>query len=382
MTDTKNAWMESWLKAQQSYWKSWADLARFGDKAPAMPKSPWAEGLDQWWQALSPLAPPDGRAVFDKLMDMAKGYFGLAERFVADRADKNDPMEVLNGWLEAMRQSWSAWRPGTAPLTAGNPLKDMMAFWDLPMDTWNRMAANIMPMPGDFTQAFHPEGAAPGMGALHEQMNRFLSIPAVGYTREAQEQQQRLSQLAMDYAAATQAYQMAFAKLALETTQKFQRAMLQEAENGKPVGSLREVYDRWVELAEAAYAEFVMTDEYRALYGRLVNSLLALKAQMARLVDEGLETLHMPTHAEISTLQRRQQELRRENLRLNKTLKGMQEQLTALLAQAPQTPPPGKSARPAAKAIVKPAVKRAAAQKVATRPASAASKSKSGGNKK
>ena len=194
------------------------------------------------------------------------------------------------------------------------------------MDTWQRLAANIVPMPGDFTQAYHPEGT----GAMRDQMNRFLSIPAVGYNRESQEQFQILAQRQMDYATATQAYQMAFGKLAAETARKFQESLQARASDAAPISSLRELYDQWVEMSEAAYGEFVMTGEYQKLYGQLVNSLLALKQQMARMVDQSLEAMHMPTHAEISTLQCRQQELRRDNLRLHKEIKEIHKQLEAL----------------------------------------------------
>ena len=50
-------------------------------------------------------------------------------------------------------------------------------------------------------------------------------------------------------------------------------------------------------MSEAAYADFVMTQEYQTLYGRLVNSLLATKQQMALMVEQALEAMHMPTYA-------------------------------------------------------------------------------------
>jgi class III poly(R)-hydroxyalkanoic acid synthase PhaE subunit len=158
----------------------------------------------------------------------------------------------------------------------------------------------------------------------------------------------------MDYVAATQAYQMAFGKLGAETARKFQASLQGRAKEDKPISSLRELYDQWVETSEAAYAEFVMTEEYQKLYGHLVNSLLALKQQMARMVDQTLEAMHMPTHAEIRTLQCRQQELRRENLRLRKEIKDIHRQLADIRENLPQpvaskvaAAAPGKTAAPA-----------------------------------
>lgn len=369
---TANDWMDGWMDAQRAYWQSWANLARRGTPAPEAPGNPFTDGLSQWWRTLAPMAPDAGKEVFDRLIQASQGYFSLAERFMAGADQADNGMKALDDWLDGMRGMWDDWsRAGStfAPGMAGMPdFKGLTTFWDLPMDTWNRLAANVMPMPGDFTRAFHPEGANPA----HEQINRFLSIPAVGYTRESQEQYQALARKQMDYLAATQAYQAAFGKLGATTTTAFQHALRERAREDKPIGSLRELYDLWVEMSEAAYADFVMTNEYQTLYGRLVNTLLALKQQMARMVDQGLEAMNMPTHAEISTLQCRQQELRRENLRLNREIKEMRKQLDALveqLATAPGHAPAPESAEPAEAA---PAPKpRARATKTTTSPTGA-----------
>jgi class III poly(R)-hydroxyalkanoic acid synthase PhaE subunit len=352
-------------------------MAQRGMKAPEAPKNPLADGLAQWWQAVSPMAPPAGREVFDKLMDVSKGYYTMAERFMAGAQAKPDGgMEAINGWLDGMQKMWGDWsQMGAAFRPDGlfktDQFKGLNTFMDLPMDTWNRLAANIMPMPGGFGHAFEHGGTQP----MQDQMNKFLSTPAVGYSRESQEQFQVLAQRQMDYLAATQAYQMAFGKLGMESAKGFQAALQERVKEGKPISSLRELYDQWVEMSEAAYAEFVMTPEYQALYGRLVNSLMALKQQTARMVDQALEAMNMPTHTEITTLQCRQQELRRDNLKLHKELKSIQAQLEAmrqsmLQAQsAPKTAAPVAEPAPAKAAVHKAAAPKPAAAKPAAKPA-------------
>jgi class III poly(R)-hydroxyalkanoic acid synthase PhaE subunit len=384
-----NDWTESWMNSQQNYWKSWADLAQRGMKAPEAPKNPLADGLAQWWQAVSPMAPPEGREVFDKLMEVSKGYYAMAERFMTGAQAKPDGgMEAINSWLDGMQKMWGDWsQMGAAFRPDGlfktDQFKGLNTFMDLPMDTWNRLAANVMPMPGGFGHAFQPGGTQP----MQDQMNKFLSTPAVGYSRESQEQFQVLAQRQMDYMSATQAYQMAFGKLGMESAKGFQAALQARVKEGKPISSLRELYDQWVEMSEANYAEFVMTPEYQALYGRLVNSLMALKQQTARMVDQTLEAMNMPTHVEITTLQCRQQELRRDNLKLHKELKSIQTQLEAmrqsmLLAQTAakaSEPAPAKAAAPktvAAAVESKPAASKTAAVKAAPKPAAAKSAAK------
>ena len=110
MADISKTWMNDWLESQQGYWKAWGELAQRGMRAPEAPKNPWADGINQWWKAVSPMAPPEGRDVFDKLMDVSRGYFTLAEQAMSgvSGGGKAVGMEALNGLLENMQKVWSS----------------------------------------------------------------------------------------------------------------------------------------------------------------------------------------------------------------------------------------------------------------------------------
>ena len=67
--------------------------------------------------------------------------------------------------------------------------------------------------------------------------------------------------------------------------------------------------------SEAAYADFVMSDEYQVVYGDLINTLMRVRKDMNELAEQQYRLLHIPTRSEIDTMQHRQQEnrhLRRE----------------------------------------------------------------------
>jgi regulator of replication initiation timing len=85
-----------------------------------------------------------------------------------------------------------------------------------------------------------------------------------------------------------------------------------------------------------------MSDEYQTVYGDLVNSLMALKRHLALMVDEGLEAMNIPSRSEINTLQKRQQELRRENHALRaeiESLKDMMQKTTSRSSAATEAKP-------------------------------------------
>jgi hypothetical protein len=70
----------------------------------------------------------------------------------------------------------------------------------------------------------------------------------------------------------------------------------------EPISSLREIYDQWVEMSEAAYAEFVMTEEYQSAVRSLGKQSAGAQTADGAHRRSDLEAMHMPTHAEISTL--------------------------------------------------------------------------------
>ncbi len=121
--------------------------------------------------------------------------------------------------------------------------------------------------------------------------------------------------------------------------ERLSKKIIDRAEQGEEIKSLREAYDLWVDCCEEAYNDIVFTKAYQDAYGNLVNALMALKHHSQGMVDEFMGALNMPTHKGVTTLQCRQQELRRELMEIRSRLgehvskadlKGVQAELDAL----------------------------------------------------
>ncbi len=153
-----------------------------------------------------------------------------------------------------------------------------------------------------------------GAGAAAEPRGALAELPGspgVGYAREAWAQQQKLLRLALDYQRALEAYTQVFARTGAEAMQRLQQSLAGMAERGESVTSTRVLYDLWVDCCEDVYADTVSAPEYAELYGRLVNSLMALRHQQRVIADDALGALNMPTREELDTLHRRLQQARR-----------------------------------------------------------------------
>jgi class III poly(R)-hydroxyalkanoic acid synthase PhaE subunit len=328
MTEQK-FWNNDWMAVQQKYWENWTEMSRkaMGMAQPA--KSPWEQGMEHWWQAVAPAAPDVSQDFMGKMMEQGKQFFRMAEDFARNlqanggTADWND---VLNKTFSDLQQSFA----GTMQPGGDDALHKMMAFWEMPLDNWQRMLSSLSLVPGDVLRNM-PHGGP------QENLNRFLSAPGLGYAREEQGQQQKMLRLLLEYQKAMQEYMQFFSNLGLLSVDRMRQRVGKAVEDGETIDSARALYDNWVSCCEEVYGEQVMTPEYAQIHGHLVNSLMGVKKQMGAMVDEFIGALNMPTRAELRTLQERMQENRRE-------IKQLRAEMTAMKAQMAGQPAAGQGA--------------------------------------
>lgn len=345
---------DNWLKLQQQYWES---LTEMGRKAMGMEtstqnpwdSSPWSAAMDQWWKAVQPGTNDPSKQFMDRLMEQGKAYFSTIEHFtqgLANTDGADTSWAALNKTFEDMQVAFSG---GWDKFGVDDNMRRMMGFWEMPLDNWQRMMSSTSPMlPGDLLRNM-PHGD------VKENMDRMLSAPGLGYTREEQAQYQDLTRRMLDYQRAMQEYMGFFGKLGVQSVQRLKDIIKSRAEANEPIDSARVLYDNWISCCEAVYAEEVSTAEYSRIHGHLINAQMALKQRMAVMVDESLGAMNMPTRSELRTIQDRVQEARRENKRLRRELDGFKRQLSQEPATGTRSAAPKKKTVARKKTVAKPA---------------------------
>lgn len=172
-----------------------------------------------------------------------------------------------------------------------------------------------------------PPGAQPGSPVFDDWVKvaqDALSMPALGLTREQQEEQQALLRAWIDYAGHYQRYQALLQGV-------FERASATLHGQTPPTDadSMRSIYDRWVNLAEEGYADAALSDEFREVYASLVNAQMRLKLLQQGQVERAAVQLGMPTRKEVDSLGERLQAVRREL----RQMAGVKAELEALKAE-------------------------------------------------
>jgi len=311
MSEKGVPWGEDWMTSQRAFWDTWSRLyQQAAEPSPGGFSVPWTAALEVWQKSVSQPTSEPGQAFLQGLLRQGKVFLRVAEDYtkLAGSAKGTEWQEVFQGKVN----DWKAMLTSSSPADMTHAMRGLMPFFELPFETWTRTVSGFSVLPGDFLQALKPEGLRQVTDEVHDQIGRFLSVPSVGYTREWQDQNQRGVRLVLDYQRASQEYLNAHARLGVDTIERFSRRVMERAETGQEITSLREVYDLWVDAGEAAYSELVLTEEYAAIYGGLVNALMALKHHSQHLVDEAVGAANLPTRRDMTTLQCRQQEVRRQ----------------------------------------------------------------------
>jgi polyhydroxyalkanoate synthase subunit PhaE len=359
--DSTGAWTKVWLDAQKQYVDAWMQMSQQGSNAWSGTQNPfawggggagaWSDPLQQWTRLMTQSLPRGSQETSTRLFDLGKSYLGMGETFWRLLQQGKDISGGENNWQETMKNALSAACGGFGLSgQAADPWSGFATFWGLPLNTWQRFACSFSPVPGELEKALRPEdGAVPS--DMTKAMRQLLSLPAVGYTREWQEQAQEWAQLSLEYAKAMQEFAQLLGKVSQRAAELFSQKLAGQFKEGKPLEGLRATYNLWIDCGEEAYAEMLATPDFPHLQAQMVNALMRLKRHEQSMMDEVMTALNMPTRRELDTTHKR--------------VHGLQQQLGALqdaMESASAVEPSQESPRVAA--VTPPARKKTAAKPV------------------
>lgn len=357
LSETAQAWTRAWLDMQKQYLDAWSQFPR-----PPLPwnaaqspfatagGAPWAEAFAQWSKLFSAGLPQDARAISDRLFELGKSYVGMSESFWKLLQQEKQATLCAADWQEALKSSIE--QSGKAfnfPANAGDPWTGFATLWGLPLSNWQRMACSFSPFPGEMEKALRTD-RMPEPGEMTRALRSSLSLPAIGYTREWQEQLQEWTELNTEYSHALQNFSLLLGKVVQRALELFGQRMTQRLKAGESLDGLRAVYDLWIDCGEDAYAEQVATSDFPHLQAELVNALMRMKRHEQLMVEEAMTALNIPTRREMDTSHKRVYEMQRQVRALQDALEEAAEPEAAATQPAPKSAHPVRKKAPARKA--------------------------------
>lgn len=207
-------------------------------------------------------------------------------------------------------------------------------------------AAALATQTGARTETSAPAAAASGMPWTsllppwpgEAQLREWLTEKPVGPMREHIERWQQVAQAQLDYHQAAAEFGAQLGQIAQAAQAHFEQRLAQRAEAGEPLQSPRALFDEWVEAGEAVWAEQANGDAFISALGRYGNAELRLRAALQTQLDRLLETLGLPSRAEVDADHRRIAHLERELRRLKADLAGLQAHAAAAPDAATRAP--------------------------------------------
>lgn len=306
-------WTSLWSDAQQQYWNTLQELGKKAmGQTPPPAANPWAEGFEAWSKLLQNAAPADNRDWFLKLAETNKAYLSMGEQFwkLMNAQSSGAPLSPENWWAgisEAFKNQAGSAFFGATPK---DPWAAFASTFGLPSDQWQKLYAASSSYPEEFQKFL--QGFMTGSPSENP-YQKFLTMPALGYSRESQEQLQKLQQQWLKYGEALQGYNQVLGKITEKAFEIFGNKTRDIATGSAPSPeSLRAIYNLWVDSGEEAYAEFATTPEFTKAQAGLVNALMAVKQQEQILTDGFLGQFGLPTRRELDTAHQRIHQLQRQ----------------------------------------------------------------------
>jgi len=349
MTPTDSDWKGDWLKTQQQFWQSWANMVGqsgsnpttigsnpfspnmgsnpFSPNMGSNPFSPdWSQTLDQWWRLVSPQASDPVSEMFERIVETGKNFNKLAEQGFGFGQTQNQE-DVIQSWLDNMKKGFEDWSNQISTnkfslfTDSDSLIPEWMGLNKGALEIWDTLANSI---------GLGGIPDIPGLDKGKVEVDRLLKSPALGQWREHQQQLQTIAQLLIEFQEADQVYKLAFAQMSLRSVEALRKRLTNNiSSNEEKISTVRDFYDLWVDVNEEIYSEFAMTDEYQVLHGDFVNSLMALRKETNAFTEKLYKAANLPTRSEINTINKRLQEQRRENIRLKSEINKLASQIAS-----------------------------------------------------
>ncbi|MBF0124424.1 MAG: class III poly(R)-hydroxyalkanoic acid synthase subunit PhaE [Magnetococcales bacterium] len=337
-------WLNSWADIQQKSWSAWSEMARKtmtglpGQMPSQMPGQ--MPGQDDWlrfwqdnierWNALFGGAKGGGWPSLDMsnlsnpLFAHSQNYNRFAEVFLkafsgmggGDRDPVQQWKDAVSQGIEQLRRLFTA---DASNYKWGND--EMWAIWQHPMQSWQSMFATpltqLMQWSGLPLNAANAWGgqASSDFGVWERMtrswMEKWLSTPPVGSTREVQEKWQQAGRYWLEVQSRQKEYNDILLRIGLLALEKLQQRLLNPAEGQQPVDSLRKLYQLWVDSGEEAYAQVVTTTEYQEANARWLNAMMRWRGHLQEMFDQTLAAMNLPNRGELNSSHQRVMELKR-----------------------------------------------------------------------
>lgn len=270
-----------WLNAQQQLWRQWQSFMGGGKPTPQF----GAESFANFWRpfGFDPAATAEPASLFSSMF----------APWTAAGAQPGGTADI-GQWLQRLLEGLQNAAGGTT--AANNPAAFVESFLCSPFGAF-----------GNFSQS--PFAGGDWMNMKPSEFAGLFDLPPLGPGREWETKWRELHSAAKEEFEANGALGRQLAQVYYRALKDFARTLRDNDPADGDITNLRELYDLWIDVAESAYRERAMTDDYARTFGRVINANSRSRNAWQTLLSDYQEALNVPSRREIDSLIARQSEL-------------------------------------------------------------------------
>jgi class III poly(R)-hydroxyalkanoic acid synthase PhaE subunit len=137
----------------------------------------------------------------------------------------------------------------------------------------------------------------------------WLQLPALGPAREQQQAWQTLLRAVLDYQIRWQALLALYAQVFSQSLDAVPAAVQARAAEGRPVTTLSDLYELWINCGEAAFATMAHDEAFINAQAACGNAHSHLKQAQGTLIEQWLRAHDLPTRSELNGVHQRLRDL-------------------------------------------------------------------------
>ncbi|ABK43680.1 poly(R)-hydroxyalkanoic acid synthase, class III, PhaE subunit [Magnetococcus marinus MC-1] len=327
-----NGWMHGWSEMQKQTWDTWSKtawdmLSKGGTpQQAANPMRFWQESMKPWMSMMGGEPVQQMPWLVQALSGQSDAFMKFSEQFTQAFSNQAGATSgPTQGWAAQVEQAIANLKKMFDPQAFLGDTPSAAAMWGMPMEGFQQFFSALNLNPAGGLGGFNAQAMGTPQQAMRSQIEKFLSMPALGYHREAQEQQQQGVRYWMEYQQAFFDYLVLMSQVGSKSLDELRNLLLDEPEKLN-VSTLKALYDLWVKCAEEAYGEVTASEEHALIHAKLINAMMQLK-QHQQQVSAGLyKSLNLPDRQELERAHMGVQQLKRKSFELADQLADLQKE--------------------------------------------------------
>lgn len=295
----------------------------------------WNQNINAMFEGTSPIL----KAVMEQFtaaQEYSLRYLDFTNRvwsvIAAQPAGEGEIQDEIEATRQKMLQEWSNW-----PVSI---FQDTNQLWNLYLAQWQQFGQPWMNAFQEFPayQSRLITGDNMAMSDLsslfrdtyQQTLGRFVSSPNLGPAREFTELVQQGFDAWVDWYLASLDYQSLLSETWQEAVDDFFNRLLEMAEKGERVESVRALMLMWTRGAEEIFTRTFREERYTLVQGKMLNAAMEYRKQQRMIMEEYLNSMDLPTRSELDETHRRVYELRKEVKQLKKEISRLNQEIKPL----------------------------------------------------